>query len=80
MCNRYLTDEEVAELLGIGVPELRKKLCRGEELPPSCKLPGMRKRLWFTSSVDEWIRKFEVDGYSMPHDLKDATDTWSKYQ
>lgn len=80
MCNRYLTDEEVAELLGIGVPELRKKLCRGEELPPSCKLPGIRKRVWFTSSVDEWIKRFEVDDCSTSHELPDNADTWSKFR
>ena len=76
-----LTDEDMAELLGIGVPELRKKLSRGENLPPSCKLPGMRKRIWLERSFLEWLQSYETQMSCIDSpSAEEINDTWGKYK
>lgn len=56
----FLRDSEVAALLGITVPGLRNKVLRGDPLPPHCRLPGMRVRLWPEQLVREWIDRHVV--------------------
>lgn len=56
----FLRDSEVATLLGITVPGLRNKVLRGDPLPPHCRLPGMRVRLWPEQLVREWIDRHVV--------------------
>jgi len=76
----YLSDAEVAELLGVGIPELRKKLCRGDALPPSCKIPGIRKRVWLADSVHQWVCGFESDFESEEVDENSSMDSWGQYR
>ncbi len=54
----YLTDGDLAELLGISIQSLRNKVSAGERLPPRIKPPGCRNRLWPKRSVYDWLDKF----------------------
>ena len=58
----YLTDLEIATLLGITVARLRNKLSAGQPLPPYIQLPGCRKRLWPCGGVNDWLTGFTIDG------------------
>lgn len=57
---KFLSDEQLADLLGITVRGLRNKVLRGDPLPPHCRLPGMRIRLWPEDGVIEWIENCQV--------------------
>lgn len=56
----FLRDEQVAQLLGISIGGLRNKIRNGDPLPPHCRLPGMRVRLWPVDRVGEWVSGYEV--------------------
>lgn len=62
MGQTFLSDEQLADLLGISVQGLRNKVARGDPLPPHCRLPGMRVRLWPEQLVREWIDRHVVGG------------------
>lgn len=58
----YLTDEDVAALLGISVTSLRNKVSAGEPLPPYIRPSGCRKRLWPCRQVQDWLAGYLVGG------------------
>lgn len=60
MGRQFLSDEQLADLLGISVRGLRNKVVRGDPLPPHCRLPGLRIRLWPEDGVVEWIENYQV--------------------
>ena len=76
----YLSDDDVAELLGISTQELRKKLYGGENLPPSCKIPGFRKRIWIADSVNDWLSGFEAVTDQSSIDDQISKTGWGKYR
>lgn len=61
MSEQYYTDPEVAKLLSISLSRLRTKICRGNPLPPSIKVPGSRTRLWEKNDVHNWLDQFKQD-------------------
>lgn len=60
MGRKFLNDEQLADLLGVSVRGLRNKVVRGDPLPPYCRLPGMRVRLWPEDGVVDWIQSYQL--------------------
>ena len=58
----YLTDDEVASLLGVSVSRLRNKISARQPLPPYILPTGCRKRLWPYQQVHDWLAGFMVAG------------------
>ena len=58
----YLSDDEVASLLGLSVSRLRNKISAGQPLPPYILPAGCRKRLWPYRKVHDWLAAFMVGG------------------
>ena len=58
----YLTDTELAKLLGITVARLRNKVSAGAPLPPYIHPAGCRKRLWPCGPVHRWLAGFLREG------------------
>ena len=58
----YLTDDEVASLLGVSVSRLRNKISARQPLPPYILPTGCRKRLWPYQQVHDWLAGFMVGG------------------
>lgn len=58
----YLSDDEVASLLGLSVSRLRNKISAGHPLPPYILPIGCRKRLWPYQKVHDWLAGFLVTG------------------
>lgn len=52
------SDQDVAELLGISVDRLQKRIQAGEAIPPYFQVPGSRSRIWDMDDVDAWLQKF----------------------
>lgn len=52
------SDHDVAELLGISVDRLQKRIQAGEAAPPYIRVPGSRSRVWDMDDVDAWLQKF----------------------
>ena len=61
MKNKYLSDREIAELLGISVAALRNKIACGAALPPRIQPSGCKHRLWSIDDVQKWLKKFRVE-------------------
>ena len=57
---KYYTDSEIADLLGISLGRLRNKLCAGNPLPPRIQPPGCRNRLWPCQAVHNWLEQFTI--------------------
>ena len=60
MNERYLKDEEVADLLGISLSRLRVKITYGDPLPDRIQAPGCRQRLWLREKVYNWLEMHTV--------------------
>ena len=58
----YLSDDEVASLLGVSVSRLRNKISARQPLPPYILPTGCRKRLWPYQQVHDWLAGFMVNG------------------
>ncbi len=56
----YLTDGDVAALLGISVTSLRNKVSAGVPLPPYIRPSGCRKRLWPCRQVQDWLTGYLI--------------------
>lgn len=57
---KYYTDPEIAELLGISLGRLRNKISAGQALPPRIQPPGFRQRLWPSLAVHEWLDQYMI--------------------
>jgi len=56
----YLSDKDVADLLGVSIGRLRNKIVAGDILPPRIEIPGSRRRLWPKDEVYGWINQFSI--------------------
>jgi hypothetical protein len=52
------SDQDVAELLGISVDRLRKRIQGDELVPPYIHIPGTKSRIWDMDEVEGWMRGF----------------------
>ena len=52
------SDQDVAELLGISVDRLQKRVQAGKMVPPYIYVPGSRSRVWDMDDVDAWLKGF----------------------
>lgn len=57
---KFLTDSDLAQLLGISIGRLRNKIVNGDALPPRLQIPGAKNRLWPADAVEEWLQQFLV--------------------
>lgn len=63
---KYNSDTEMAELLGISLGRLRNKLGAGSPLPPRIQPPGCRNRLWRCQAVHDWLEQFTENDVAAP--------------
>lgn len=56
----FLSDKELACLLGISVKALRNKISAGSKLPKRIQPPGCKTRLWRKQDVYEWLETYTV--------------------
>ena len=54
---KLLIIEEVSALLKMTPQTLRNKLSRGDNVPPSFKLVGCRRRYWRQEDVIRWLEE-----------------------
>lgn len=68
---KYYTDADVAQLLGISIGRLRNKLTTGCPLPPRIQPPSCRNRLWPRQAVHAWLDQFTITvaNRAVPHDI-----------
>lgn len=62
----YLSDAEIAELLGITTQGLRNKVSSKAPLPPRVQLPGCRHRLWPAQGFRAWVKQHEISDDAAP--------------
>ncbi|MHB8254916.1 MAG: helix-turn-helix transcriptional regulator [Acidiferrobacter sp.] len=52
------SDHDVADLLGISVDRLQKRIQGGELVPLYIQVPGARSRIWDMDEVETWLKGF----------------------
>ena len=66
--DKYYTDEEIANLMGITLNRLRNKIHYEDPLPPRIETPSSRHRLWPVDEVHAWfenhIVRYDKDKFS----------------
>lgn len=55
ICEQFLRDKDITELLGITQQTLNNKVYRGDDLPPFIKPRGTKNRLWVKEEVSAWL-------------------------
>ena len=70
MKTKYLTDAELAALLGISVGRLRNKIVNGDALPPRLQIPGAKNRLWPLDAVETWLQQFVIKSENSEYKFK----------
>jgi len=65
--SKYLTDDDVAKILGITKKTLWNRFAEGSDMPPFIRRENSRKRIYRLSAVESWVernRPFRGRGYS----------------
>jgi len=52
------SDHDVADLLGISIDRLQKRIQGGELVPPYIQVPGAKSRIWDMDEVETWLKSF----------------------
>lgn len=63
--------EQLAQLIRKSPKTISSDMARSpERIPPSFKLPGSKKPLWFRETVNAFVEKCAVESHAMPNESK----------